>query len=82
MIFLETEKGYMLMYTNMYQSLYILRRPQNFAKSPPYFCLYVLLTKVKMRVRKIFWPSQDIRTLPLLRIPMVSIVFLLGSEVI
>ena len=24
------------------KSAYILRRPQNFAKSPPYFCLYVL----------------------------------------
>ena len=45
------------------QSSYVLIRPQNFAKSPPYFCLYVLQTKVRWRYRKILWPSQNIQTL-------------------
>ena len=31
-------------------SLYIQRRPQNFAKSPPYFCLYVLSSVDKSKV--------------------------------
>jgi hypothetical protein len=34
-----------------------------FCEIPPYVCLYVQLTKVKWRFRKILWPSQDIRTL-------------------
>ena len=34
-----------------------------FAKSPPYFCLYVLWTKLRWRFCKILWPAQDIRTL-------------------
>ena len=42
-------------------SSYILRRPQNFAKSPPYFCLQYIQTKVRWRFRKILW--QNIWTL-------------------
>ena len=42
----------------------ILRRPQNFAKSPPYFCLQCIQTKVSWRFHKIFWPSQNTWTLP------------------
>ena len=45
------------------KSLYILRRPQNFAKSPPYFCLQYIKTKVGWRFHKILWPSQNIWTL-------------------
>ena len=37
----------------------ILRRPQNFAKSLPYFCLYELYSKVRWKFRKILWPSQN-----------------------
>ena len=42
---------------------YILRRPQNFEKFPPYFCLQYIQTKVRGRFRKIFWPSQNVSTL-------------------
>ena len=42
-----------------------LKRPQNFAKSPSYFCLYVLQTNVRWRFRKTLWPSQNIQTLTL-----------------
>ena len=41
----------------------ILRRPQNFAKSPPYFCLQYIQTKVRWRFLKILWSSQNIWTL-------------------
>ena len=44
-------------------SSYILRGPQNFAKSPPYFCLQYIQTIVKWRFLKILWPSQNIWTL-------------------
>ena len=46
----------------------ILRRPQNFAKPSPYFCLYVLWTKVRWKLSKILWPSQNIRTLNVMTI--------------
>ena len=42
---------------------HILRRPQNFAKSSPYFWLALHRTKVRWRFRKILWPSQNIWTL-------------------
>ena len=42
---------------------YILRRPQNLAKSQPYFWLALHRTKVRWRFRKILWPSQNIWTL-------------------
>ena len=42
---------------------YILRRPENFAKSSPYFWLALHRTKVRWRFRKILWPSQNIWTL-------------------
>ena len=42
---------------------YILRRPQNFAKSSPYFWLHYILSKAWGRFRKILWPSQNIWTL-------------------
>ena len=45
------------------QSSYILRRPENFAKSSPYFWLALHRTKVRERFRKILWPSQSIWTL-------------------
>ena len=41
----------------------ILRRPQNFEKSPPYFWLALHRTKVRWRFLKILWPSQNIWTL-------------------
>ena len=41
----------------------ILRRPQNFVKSPPHFWLALHRTKVRWRFRKILWPSQNIWTL-------------------
>ena len=44
-------------------SLYFLRRPQNFAKSSPYFWLALHRTKVRGRCCKILWPSQNIWTL-------------------
>ena len=44
-------------------SLNTLRRPQNFAKSTPYFWLALHRTKVRWRFRKILWPSQNIWTL-------------------
>ena len=48
---------------NTYSS-YILRRPQNFAKSSPYFWLAIhTRTKVRWRFCKILWPSQNIWTL-------------------
>ena len=36
----------------------------------PYFCLYVLWTKVRWRFRKILWPSQNIRTLKMKMVPI------------
>ena len=47
------------------QSSYILRRPQNFVKYPPYFCPMQYQSKVRWRFCKILWPSQNI--LPLIR---------------
>ena len=44
-------------------SSYIPRRPQNFAKSSPYFWLQCTQSKVRGRFRKILWPSQNIWTL-------------------
>ena len=41
----------------------MLRRPQNFAQSSPYFWLALHRTKVRWRFRKILWPSQNIWTL-------------------
>ena len=49
--------------SNVTKNSYILRRPQNFAKSPPYFCLKYIQTKLRRRFRKILWPSQNIWTL-------------------
>ena len=46
-------------------SSYFLRRPQNFAKSSPYFWLALHRTKVRWKFRKILWPSQNIWTLQL-----------------
>ena len=43
--------------------MYILRRPQNFAKSSYYFWLALNRTKVNWIFRKNFWPSQNIWTL-------------------
>ena len=45
------------------KSSFILRRRQDFAKSPPYFCLQCIQTKVRWRICKIVWPSQNIWTL-------------------
>ena len=45
-------------------SSYILRRPQNFAKSSPYSWLQYIQSKVRWRFCKILWPSQNIWTLP------------------
>ena len=45
------------------KSSYILRRPQNFAKSPPIISLAVHRTNNWWRFRKILWPSQNIWTL-------------------
>ena len=44
-------------------SSYILRRPQNFVKSSPFFWLQYIQSKVRGRFRKILWPSQNIWTL-------------------
>ena len=41
----------------------ILKRPQNFAKSPPIIWLAVHKTNNWWRFRKILWPSQNIWTL-------------------
>ena len=41
----------------------ILRRPQNFAKSSPYFWRHSIQSKVKDRLRKILWHFQNIWTL-------------------
>ena len=46
-------------------SSYILRRPQNFAKSPPIIWLAVRRTNNWWRFHKILWPSQNIWTLNL-----------------
>ena len=43
--------------------MFILRRSQNLAKSPPDFCLQYTQAKVRWRFRKILWPSQNIWTL-------------------
>ena len=43
-----------------FYSYCILRRPQNFAKSPPYFWLALHRTKVRWRFLKNLWPSQNI----------------------
>ena len=42
---------------------YILRRPQNFAKSSLYFCPMLCQSKVRWRFRKILWRSQNTWTL-------------------
>ena len=44
-------------------SSYILRRPKNFAKSPPQICLSLHRTNLRWRFRKFLWPSQNIWTL-------------------
>ena len=44
------------------KSSYILRRPQNFEKSSPFFCPTYVVPKVRWRFRKISWPSQNIWT--------------------
>ena len=44
-------------------SSYILRRPQNFAKSPLCFWLALHRTKVRWKFCKILWPSQNVWTL-------------------
>ena len=44
-------------------SSYILRRPQSFAKSRPFFWLALRRKKVRWRFRKILWLSQNIWTL-------------------
>ena len=46
-----------------FQSSYILRRPQNFAKSPPYYCPMKCQSKSGWRFSKILWPSQNVWTL-------------------
>ena len=52
------------------QSSYILRRPQNFAKYAPYFCLQYIQTKVRWRFAKfcgllrtyeLYWVTSNIR---------------------
>ena len=45
-----------------------MRRPQNFAKSSPYFWLHVQYSEVRWRFCKILWPSQKIWTLKKLKI--------------
>ena len=42
---------------------YLLKRPQHFGKSPPYFWLQYTYSKVKSRFPEIFWPSQNTLTL-------------------
>ena len=42
------------------QSSYILRRPQNVAKSSPYFWLQYIKSKIRGRFCKILLPSQNI----------------------
>ena len=44
-------------------SSYILRRPQSFAKSSPYFWQQYIQSKVRWRFCKNLWPSQNIWTL-------------------
>ena len=39
-----------------------MRRPQNFAKSPPYFGPMQCQSKVRWRFCKILWPSQNVWT--------------------
>ena len=51
------------MFTLVFQSSYILRRPQNFAKSPPIIWLAVHRTNNWWRFFKTLWPSQIIWTL-------------------
>jgi hypothetical protein len=46
-----------------HQSSCILRRPQNFAKSSPYFCPMKCQSKARWRFCKVLWPSQNIWTL-------------------
>ena len=41
-------------FTIMLLSSYILRRPQNFAKSPPYFCLHVDTDASKVQISQNF----------------------------
>ena len=47
------------------KSSYILRRPQNFAKSSPYFWLALHRTRVRWRFLKDLWPFQNLWTLSL-----------------
>ena len=57
---------YSLIRTNndkRWKSSYILRRPQNFAKSPPIICPMYCQSNNWQRFRKIMWPSQNIWTL-------------------
>ena len=39
--------------------MFIYSEPQNFSKSPPYFCPMQCQSKVSWRFRKILWPSQN-----------------------
>ena len=51
-----------------------MRRPQNFEKSSPYFWMCLLWSKVRWRFRKILWPSQNIWTLNITMILVLSII--------
>ena len=51
-----------ILYSILWSS-YILRRPQNFAKSPPIIWLALHWTNNSWWFRKILWPSQNIWTL-------------------
>ena len=42
---------------------FILKKPQNFAKSSPNFWLQYIQSKVRRRFRKILWPSQNIHSI-------------------
>ena len=60
------KRGYHSWFESWVYSSYILRRPQNFVKSPTYFWLALHRTKVRWKFCKILWPSQNIWTLPCL----------------
>ena len=48
---------------NLFTEEVCLRRPQNFAKSSPYFWLQCIQSKVSWRFLKNLWPSQNIWSL-------------------
>ena len=57
-----------------------MRRPQNFAKSPPIFCPMYCQSNNWQRFHKILWPSQNIGTLKTEKILLSKSIFWVKND--